>query len=198
MAEISSDVRDRIWTALRTVLAHHGRDDVLSLVVEPASTPLPTPTADWCIEAAQAALRQAPSNQARRERNDGGYPEEDGLVFASSAELVIYQILKELQHENPSQNTLAVLPLPGTKLRDSGVRTPDFVVIGNGRATVIEVDGRTHYGTTRRADDHTRDRHWERCGVQTIRISSEHTANPATLKDLLREDITRRLWPRAT
>lgn len=68
-------------------------------------------------------------------------------------------------------------------------------MIGNGRATVIEVDGRAHHGTTRRADDHTRDRHWERCGVHTIRISSEHTENPATLKELLHEDITRRLWP---
>ena len=89
-----------------------------------------------------------------------------------------------------------MLPLPGTKLRDLGVRTPDFVVIGNGRATVIEVDGRAHYGTTRRADDHTRDRHWERCGVNTIRIASEQTEDPAALKKLLREDIARRLWSR--
>ncbi|WP_239393938.1 hypothetical protein [Frankia sp. CiP3] len=74
--------------------------------------------------------------------------------------------------------TLAVFPLSGTKLRDSGVRTPGFVVIGNGRATVIEIDGRAHYGATCKADDHTHDRHWERCGVHTIRISSEHTADP--------------------
>ncbi|MEX5710568.1 hypothetical protein AB1484_20215 [Parafrankia sp. FMc6] len=41
MAEFSSEVKDRIWTALTTVLAHHGRDEVLSLVVEPASPRLP-------------------------------------------------------------------------------------------------------------------------------------------------------------
>jgi hypothetical protein len=194
VAEFSGDVKDRIWRVLSSVLAHHGRDDVVSLVVEPASPPLPAPTVDWRTEAAKAA-RQAPSNQARRERTEGGYPEEDGLFFGSRAEHAIYQILKELQHETQPLKTFAVLPLPGTKLRDSGVRTPDFVVIGNGRATVIEIDGRAHYRTTRRADDHTRDRHWERCGVQTIRISSEHTEDPAALKALLREDIIRRLWP---
>jgi hypothetical protein len=77
------------------------------------------------------------------------------------------------------QNTIAVLPLPGASLRDAGVRTQDFVVIGNGRAVIIEVD------------DHTRDRHWDRCGVRTIRIPSEHADDPTSLKDLLREDLRR-------
>lgn len=51
-----------------------------------------------------------------------------------------------------------------------------------------------HFGATRKADDHTRDRHWDRCGVRTIRIPSEHADDPASLKDLLREDLRRRLW----
>lgn len=194
MAEFSSDVNNRIWSVLKTVLAHHGRDDVVSFVVEPAPSPMPAPMADWRHQAATNAQR-APSNQARRERAEGGYPEEDGLVFGSRAEHVVYQILMELQRNTQPRRTFAVLPSPGTKLRDSGVRTPDFVVIGNGRATIVEVDGRAHYGTTRRADDHTRDRHWERCGVHTIRISSEQTEDPAGLKELLRDDIIWRLWP---
>ena len=48
----------------------------------------------------------------------------------------------------------------GARLRDVGGRSPDFVVIGNGRAVVVEVDGPHHFGATRKADDHTRDRHW--------------------------------------
>ena len=115
-------------------------------------------------------------------------------MFASRAELAVYQIPRDLQRESPVQNTIAVLPLPGARLRDAGVRTPDFVVIGNGRAVVIEVDGPHHFGVTRKADDHTRDRHWDRCGVRTIRIPSEHADDPASLKDLLREDLRRRLW----
>jgi very-short-patch-repair endonuclease len=67
------------------------------------------------------------------------------------------------------------------------VRAPDFVVIGNGRAVVIEVDGPHHYGRTRKADDATRDRHWGRCGVSTIRITSEHADDPESLKALLQE-----------
>lgn len=93
-----------------------------------------------------------------------------------------------------AQKAIAVLPLPGAKLRDGGVRTPDFVVLGNGRAAIIEVDGPRHYGRTRQADDVARDRHWERCGVATIRITSEYADDPRSLKALLQEDLRRELW----
>ncbi len=192
-AEFTDEVRDRIWQVLRTVLVHHGRDDVVSLAIEPTTPALPALTADWRAGAARV-LEQPGGNQARLERAEGGHPSEDGLMFASRAELALYRILKDLQRESPVQNTIAVLPLPGARLRDAGVRTPDFVVIGNGRAVVVEVDGPHHFGATRKADDHTRDRHWDRCGVRTIRIPSEHADDPASLKDLLREDLRRRLW----
>jgi very-short-patch-repair endonuclease len=81
------------------------------------------------------------------------------------------------------------------KLRDAGVKTPDFLVIGNGRAVVVEVDGRHHYGTTRKADDADRDRHWSRCDVYTVRIAGHHTYDAPGLVKLLREELRRRLWP---
>jgi len=93
------------------------------------------------------------------------------------------------------QNTFAVLPLPGAKLRDAGVRTPDFTVIGNGRAVIIEVDGPRYYAKTRKAHDHDHDRYWDRCGVHTIRIASGHASDPESLKYLLHVDLKRRLWP---
>jgi hypothetical protein len=191
--EFTTEVTGSIWKALGAVLTHHGRQDVQSLAIEQATPLLPAIAADWRDQAAQAP-RQAPGNQARRERAEEGYPGQDGLVFGSRAELAVYQVLVDLQRESPHQNTFAVLPLPGAKLRDAGVRTPDFAVVGNGRATIIEVDGPHHYGRTRKADDHDRDRHWDRCGVHTIRIASEHTSDPASLKALLREDLKRRLW----
>jgi hypothetical protein len=191
IGEFSEEVTSRIWRVLSIVLSHHGREDVLSLVIEPASPQLPAIAADWRAQAAQA-IRVAPSNQARRERAEGGYPSEDGLVFGSRAELAVYQILKDLQRDSQHQDTFAVLPLPSARLRDSGVRAPDFVVVGHGRAAIIEVDGPHHYGTTRKADDHTRDRHWERCGVRTIRIPSEFADDSAaSLKELLSEDLKR-------
>lgn len=192
-AEFTDELRDCIWQALTTVLVHHGRDDVLSLVIEPTTPPLPAPAAGWRADVARVLDLQR-GNQARRERARGDHPSEDGLVFGSRAELAVYQILKELQKDTATQDTIAVLPLPGARLRDTGVRTPDFVVIGNGRTVVIEVDGPHHFGVTRKADDHTRDRHWNRCGVSTIRIASEHTQDPPSLKNLLREDLRRSLW----
>jgi len=67
------------------------------------------------------------------------------------------------------ERTFAIAPSAGVKLRDAGVKTPDFLVIGNGRAVVIEMDGPHHYTTSRKADDATRDRHWSRCDVHTVR-----------------------------
>lgn len=192
-AEFSDEVTDCVWQALSTVLIHHGRDDVLSLVIEPTTPPMPALTAEWRAGVAQVLDLQA-GNQARHERAGGGHPTEDDLIFASRAELAVYRVLKDIQRACPVQNTIAVLPLPGAKLRDAGVRTPDFVVIGHGRAVIIEVDGPHHFGKTRKADDQTRDRHWDRCGIHTIRIPSEHTEDPASLRELLQEYIRRRLW----
>ncbi len=191
--EFTTEVTDRIWAALGTVFSHHGREDVQSLVIEQRALPLPAISADWRDQSTQPS-RQPPSNQARRERAEEGHPSQDDLVFGSRAELAAYRVLVEIQRECSVQKAIAVLPLPGARLRDSGVRAPDFVVIGNGRAVVIEVDGPHHYGRTRKADDANRDRHWGRCGVSTIRITSEQTNDPGSLKALLQEDLRRGLW----
>ncbi len=189
--EFTPDIESRVWSALDAVLAHHGRDDVVALAIARATAPLPAVSADWRLKAADA--RQSPTNQARRERAGDGYPSQDGLTFGSQAELAVYNVLVELQRDFPVRNAFAVLPLPGARLRDTAVRTPDFVVIGNGRAVVIEVDGPHHSGRNRRADDADRDLHWRRCGVATIRIASEHASDPRSLKARLEEELKRDL-----
>ncbi len=127
-AEFTTEMTDRIWTALGTVLTHHGRRDVRKLVIELSDTPLPVISPGWRLQAAKATT-QTPGNQARRERAKGGYPVQDDLVFGSQAELAVYNVLMELQRDFPVKDAFAVLPLPGARLRDDGVRTPDFVVI---------------------------------------------------------------------
>jgi AbiJ N-terminal domain 3 len=190
--EFTTEVIERIWQQLTMVLGKYDRHDVQAIVIEEAAPPLPYVQPDW-RQLATAEIQDAPTNQARRERAGEGYPTQDGLTFTSRAEVVVYQLLVELQRERPIHNAIAVMPLPGAKLRDAGVRTPDFVVLGNGRAVVIEVDGPHHYGRTRKADDADRDRHWERCGIRAIRIGSHHTEDRESLKERLREDLTRTL-----
>ncbi len=82
--EYTAEVTDRIWRKLETVLRRHGRRDVFGVVIEPTLSSLPEVNADW---RAQAAI-EPPTNQARRERADGGYPTMDGLTFGSRAEMV--------------------------------------------------------------------------------------------------------------
>ncbi|MEV4367468.1 DUF2726 domain-containing protein [Nonomuraea sp. NPDC049637] len=192
VTEFTPAVTELIWQHLATVLKRLQRGDVFSLVVEAALLPLPPVPQNW----RQVAATPPATNQARRERAAGeGYPTLDGLVFSSRAELVVYQILCEIQRDSPPQRSIAILPLPSAKLRDAGVRSPDFTVLGNSRVVVIEVDGPHHYGRTRKADDEDRDRHWSRCGVPTIRIAHEQTKDPASLKERLREDLLRALVP---
>lgn len=192
--EYTQELIDRIWAKLETVLNRHDRHDVFSMVVEPMLEPLPSVPPDWRNDALQEAMEPT-TNQARREQADGGYPVRDGLTFTSRAEVVVYELLVDIQRKCPPEKALAILPLPGAKLRDAGVRSPDFVVIGNGRALVIEVDGPHHYGATRKADDADRDRHWDRCGVRTIRIGTHHVEHPEALHKLLQEELRRWLFP---
>lgn len=143
------------------------------------------------MESVDAAV---PTNQGRRERQRGGYPERDGLVLGSRSEEVVFDLLVELQRKCPRHQAIAIAPVPGVRLRDSGVRTPDFLVLGNGRAVVIEVDDPSHYRTSRKADDADRDRQWNRCGVHTVRLGSHHAEEPEALRDLLAEELRRHLW----
>ena len=195
--EFTGDITARVWSKLEAVLRGRGRHDVFGVIVEAEVPPLPEIGADWRDRAEQSAAEAQLDNQARRERARGGHPERDGLTLTNEQECGVYDALTELQRLCPRHKTFAIAPLPGVRLRDANVRTPDFVVLGNGRAVVVEVDDRSHYGTTRKADDADRDRHWTRCGVDTIRISGQHTEEPEALLELLREELARLLWRRA-
>ena len=192
--EFTPEIRERIWHRVQAVLVGRGRHDVTALAVARGVAPSAEIAPDWRARAGQRGDGPEPSNQARNERAKGGYPERDGLVFGSRAELSVYDALVGLQRESRQERTFAIVPSAGVRLRDAGVRTPDFLVIGNGRALVIEVDGRHHYGTTRKADDADRDRHWSRCDVHTVRIADQHTEDATALVKLLREELLRRLW----
>lgn len=87
----------------------------------------------------------------------------------------MYEALVRLQATTREDKTFAISPLPGTRIRAGNVWVPDFLLIGNGRAMLIEVDGPHHSKDHRRADDDMRDTQWRRCGVQVRRVPVEYT-----------------------
>jgi len=115
------------------------------------------------------------SNSARKERLDAQAPVIDGLTFTNAAEVAVYEALVRLQSSTSEDRTFAISPLPGTRIRAGNVWVPDFLLIGNGRAMLIEVDGPHHSKEHRRADDDMRDAQWRRCGVQVRRVPVEYT-----------------------
>lgn len=187
----TDEVRARIWEKLSYVLRRHGRR-AESLLVEET---LPEVATDWRERALRHLTADRATNQARRERTDPDFPTYEGLTFGSREEIEVYKLLVKLQASTPEDQAIAVLPLPTVQLQRMGLRTPDLVVLGNGRALVIEVDGPYHRKPTRKADDSERDRHWRRCGITTYRIPVEHVDEPEELERLLREELRRALYP---
>jgi len=156
---------------------------------------LPPPVdKDWRTTIAQRLNGAAPSNQARKERGDAANPSEDGLVFASLEELQVYRRLKEIQEASRAEQTFSIIPLPGVYQRSGLTVTPDFLVVGFGKAVVIEVDGPHHKKRGRYGADVSRDRSWNRCSVRVLRVLVEDVADEAGLRERLREDLRRELW----
>lgn len=182
------DVQSRLLDTLGYVASRNGESGIAHLSVRPA---LPEVDANWRETFAARLSADEVSNQARRERDRPGYPVEDDMTFGSKEELIVYQALKEIQQDLPAESTIAILPSPGARLRAGHTWTPDFVVIGNGRALVIEVDGPHHRQGRRYADDKSRDLQWSRCRVNTVRLVVEELSDTRALKSRLREELNR-------
>lgn len=179
-------VLERISAVALDLTQRAHEDAVVEVRVRPTLAPV---VPDW----RQAVGTTSRSNQAPTERRLGG-PEQDGLVFANAWELAIYRALVRLQHQSVEENTFAIAPLPGVRLRADITWHPDFLVVGGGRAMIIECDGPHH--RTRLAADHTRDLQYLRCNVPTVRILVETTEDEHQLEGLLREHLRRNLWSR--
>ena len=183
LAAFTDEVLGRIYPVASALAERAGEHAVTEVQARPT---LPPVDADW----RQTVTDTAVSNQAPRERAAGG-PEADGLVFSNTFELAVYRALVRFQLDAPEENTIAIAPLPGVRLRAGHTWHPDFLVAGRGRAVVIECDGPLH--RNRRAADHTRDWQFERCGLPTVRIPVELTQDASQLNGLLREHLRRHL-----
>lgn len=93
----------------------------------------------------------------------------------------------------PEDDTIAIAPLPGVRLRSGNTWSPDVLVIGRGRALVIETDGPHHRSPRRYVDDRNRDLQWQRCGIPVVRLAVEDLGDDTVLTARLREEIQRHL-----
>ncbi len=136
----TEEVHERIWTRLQYVLRRHNKTAERMRVEET----LPQVGPDWRASATRDLTADRVTNQARRERQDPEHPTYEGLTFGSLAEIEVYKMLVDLQRSVPVDRAFAIMPLPTVQLQRMGLRSPDLVVVGNGRALVIEVDGPHH------------------------------------------------------
>lgn len=186
----TNEVLERITEVLAYVSQRHGYRDVA--YVRPRMA-LPPVDGNWRETFLQKLQTDQPSNQARREVSGQNHPVADGMTFGSPQERTVYFALKDLQSRARPDDTIAIFPLPSARLREGHTWSPDFVVLGRGRAFILEVDGPHHRAKRRVADDHNRDLQWRRCGVPVVRIPVEDLRNPQELQSRLAEEIKRNL-----
>jgi very-short-patch-repair endonuclease len=115
------------------------------------------------------------------------------LTFGSAEEQRVYRSLKRLQASFPEAQTIAIAPLPGVRLRAGHTWSPDILVIGRGRALIVETDGPHHRSQRRYVDDRNRDLQWQRCGIPAARIAVEDLKDDDALDGRLREEVVRHL-----
>jgi hypothetical protein len=191
VARFTEEVCQRIAATLSYVAERNGEENVAYVRARPA---LPEADGDWRAAYATRLAEDRPSNQARRESTRAGMPVEDGLTFGSVEELRVYQALKRLQQAHfREDDTIAIAPLPGVRLRAGHTWSPDVLVIGRGRVLVVETDGPHHRGPRRYADDRNRDLQWQRCGVHVVRLPVEDLHDDNALSSRLREELARHL-----
>lgn len=195
-------VRSRIADALtyvgrrrRAALTDGGGWWLNDLRYVEARPAVPVVDGDWRTVLTGQLGQRRPDNQARAERLRASNPVEDGLAFASTAELTVYRALKELQATTAEDRTFAILPLPGARLRSGNTWTPDFLVVGGGRAFVLEIDGPQHAAPHRHVFDRDRDLQWNRCNIHVARITVEDADDSKLLRARLVEEIRRNLYP---
>lgn len=190
VSRFTDDVCERISKTLSYVAERNGEENVA--YVEPRVA-LPDVDDDWRATYTARLALERPSNHARKEVGRADYPVEDGLTFGSSEEVRMYRALKRLQVRFPEQDTIAIAPLPSVRLRTGNTWSPDVLVMGRGRALVIETDGPHHRGARRYVDDRNRDLQWQRCGVPVVRLAVEDLSDDAALETRLNEEILRHL-----
>lgn len=191
--EFDKHVRTALWSVLESLLVRLGCGEVQDFALREAMAPLPDVNPDW----RGLGQQSLPTNQARRSRQKTPDPEHThrGLVFDSRWEIAVFKMLERLQSDLDPTATIAIAPLPAVQLRAVLTHlTPDVLVIGNGRAVVVEVDSHYHRTHRRRVDDDDRNRHWTRCGVRCVRIAVENIDSAAAeAEQALREDLAREL-----
>ena len=113
----------------------------------------------------------------------------DGMRFRDNAEVALYERLKEKQRALPSTRTLLIIPNACVRVVDH-TWEPDFIVVHEGRAGIIEVDGGSH--RKKYASDKSRDKLLEDSGISRIdRIDAADAENAVECRRFIDDFLAR-------
>jgi hypothetical protein len=160
---------ERITTAMREVLRAFEAHSIapVRIVME-----MPKANATWKADAKAWATGAGLSNQGRVRSTNIAPFEDDGLLFRSKPEILLYRALKVLG--------VTLAPLPVFVRGGSAYRRlePDFVLVHRGVMMVVEVDGDSFHNEAP-VDAHERLAVLSREGVHTERVRAEDCATDA-------------------
>jgi len=163
---------DRIRTAMNRVLAKY---DAHGISVVRITMTIPKAEPNWRDKAKRWAEGEGVTNQGRARSDNIAPMTDDGLLFRSHPEIMLYRAFKALG--------IAVAPLPVFIRGGAEYRRiePDFVIIHAGITMVVEVDGDNfHHETPVTAQDRLAMLSLE--GVETYRVTAAECADAVKAK----------------
>lgn len=172
--QIEKDIQDlekKILERLQVLLKQHDNEHVASVSIGPSVVDDP----QWREKAVAWLSGQKVSNQGRVRSDNVAPLSVDGLLFRSQPEINLYRALKSLG--------ISFAPLPVFVRGGETYQRlePDFVVVRNGIAVVIEVDGDTVHTETP-AEAHARTMMLLHEGVHIERVSANECDTQAKAK----------------
>jgi very-short-patch-repair endonuclease len=174
---------DQLLTDLLSMLKIVDQEENRDLTQIILSEKVPPVPVNWRDVVKQGITDPKVSNQGRTVRHNVKRYEEDGLQFSNALEVRFYQLLKLAQENLPPAETFSIFPMPGQRVVGRNFE-PDFVIVYEGKAAIIELDGGNH--SRRVAADQSRDRLMKNAGFKLIeRLAVEEVQSTDEVKEFI-------------
>jgi hypothetical protein len=184
--EFTSEVVEKVNTAVRTAAAGHRPGMFASLEVHPAPV-----KGNWRLMREQDVAAGVTNQASRVSPPRAGFIEHAGYRFRDRSEIAVFDALVKVQISFPRTDTIAFVPNVPVAVLGHHPEV-DFIVTYRGRVGALEIDGDSHRGATRYAADQSKHALLGDAGFQHVhRIPVEDTGDSELLDEHLRTFLAR-------
>jgi very-short-patch-repair endonuclease len=105
--------------------------------------------------------------------------------------VIVFNAFRKIRDDLPPHDTVVISMNTRLQLPNGSTIEVDDLVIRNGRAAVVEIDGDTHRRNNRYAADHSRDQLLRDAGIHVERVVAEDMNKSTEVHALVRKVLYR-------